>query len=382
MKPGEATRTDAWLDEFERGMRAPAKRRRELRDEMETHVEDRVRDLLVAGQTEETAHERALDELGPPRALAESLDRVHRAHKRSMMMHAGVFVMAGAALLTGVVSLNQTPGTPKAIAPAMTIDAPLDDDLEALLATTVYLDTDSTWENLFEQILDAAGGSIIDWDDFDRIGASAEEALFVSADDAPIGVVLAMLNRRFDNDAVVLAPVSGGVEITSQSAIDARTVRLTAYDLSGIVDDDRVTSDDVIELITSFVAPGTWVDCGGEMARLSIVGDRMFVEAPARYDDRIAWIISQLEEGRTTAAGGAGRAVPGQGGGAVGEIPLVEAFLNGRNSEPTGGGRPVPGAGGWQSNASDPRGASSLGGGGGGAGRPSSTNRRPGAGDF
>lgn len=308
-------RAEAWLEEFERSLRGPSSRRRDRRDELEAHVDERVRDLLLEGAAEDRAERAVLDELGSPAALAESLARVDRAHRRSIVMHGMVLTVASAALVTSVVSL--TPGTARVgdIAPELGV-AQDEVALHELLDSPITLEEAVTWEELFDRIQRAAGGSMVEWTHFDTLGFEREEPVYLETSEVRLGLVLELLNRRFEGDAVVLVPSEHGVEITSQSVLDRRSVRLTAYPLGSILA-MGVHPDEVTELIAGFVAPGSWQEQGGELARMSIVGDRLFIEAPARFDERIGWILDQLggEDGEggdeVGMAGGGARAFGG-----------------------------------------------------------------------
>ncbi len=51
------------------------------------------------------------------------------------------------------------------------------------------------------------------------------------------------------------------------------------------------------QLVHDYVEPEAWEANGGDVARLMVVGTKMFARAPTRYHARIEWILGQISEG-------------------------------------------------------------------------------------
>jgi type II secretory pathway component GspD/PulD (secretin) len=95
---------------------------------------------------------------------------------------------------------------------------------------------------------------------------------------------------------------NGVLEISSDAAFDKREIKLSIYDLSGIIgarietyhEEREKIVEEVAALLREFVYSNGWRENGGELSRMTIVGDRMFVEAPERYHTQIKWMLEQL----------------------------------------------------------------------------------------
>ncbi|HYD01427.1 MAG TPA: permease prefix domain 1-containing protein, partial [Phycisphaerales bacterium] len=112
---------DHWLGMFTRFLRLPVEQTRGIRDELDSHIRERVRDLMLAGLSEDEGVRRAIDELGEAAELAAHFHAAHRPNRRFTMGIAAIGVAAGAAVIS-IVALTQTP-QPAPQAPAVTAHA-------------------------------------------------------------------------------------------------------------------------------------------------------------------------------------------------------------------------------------------------------------------
>ncbi|MBK9188024.1 MAG: hypothetical protein IPM33_03615 [Phycisphaerales bacterium] len=103
----------AWLDGCERMLPGSPRERRETRAELDTHLRDRARDLMLAGMNADEAARRAIDELGEASEIAASF-RATRAdtHRRRIMHGTGIGLAAGAAVVS-IAALFQGAATGK-----------------------------------------------------------------------------------------------------------------------------------------------------------------------------------------------------------------------------------------------------------------------------
>lgn len=309
---------DAWLDVFTRLLRLPESESGAIRDELEGHLRDRVNDLLVSGVTEHDATRQAIEELGDAAILAQRFKEASKSPKRRWLMNLAVIGAAGAALTLSLATFtSQSSVSPARQAPPVAANVYEEPLLESL-NTPVTLDGSETWSEFFDMIRDATGGTMTDWNDYANLPIGHDDEVGFSANGAPISDVLEQMNAQFRRgfyDELVLVPMQhGGVHITSRSAHDQRTITLVSYDIAAAVDQigadeyqggdvmaKSALREDVAGLIMRFVEPDHWIDNGGDLAQMSIVGDTLFIEAPARFLPRIEWILAQLAEGQAPA---------------------------------------------------------------------------------
>ncbi len=71
--------------------------------------------------------------------------------------------------------------------------------------------------------------------------------------------------------------------------------------LTGIAEQHALDREASIEklcgLIREYVEPEAWSANGGNVAKLTVVGTRIFVRAAARHLAEIEWILAQLSDG-------------------------------------------------------------------------------------
>lgn len=91
----------AWLDLVTSLLRLPAGQAAEIREELESHLRDRVRDLMLGGLDAEEAMTRAISELGDAADLAARFRSARRDSPRRRAMNTiGLGVAAGAAVIS------------------------------------------------------------------------------------------------------------------------------------------------------------------------------------------------------------------------------------------------------------------------------------------
>lgn len=292
---------DAWLDVFTRLLRLPESESGAIRDELEGHLRDRVNDLLVSGVSEHDATRRAIEELGDAAILAQRFKDASKSPKRRWLMNLAVIGAAGAALTLSVASFTSLPAGSSARQAPTVAASVYEEPLQESLSTPVTLDGSETWSAFFDMIRDATGGTMTDWRDYDQLPIGHDDEVGFSANGAPISGVLEQMNAQFRRDfydELVLVPMEqGGVHITSRSAHDRRTITLVSYDIADVLR-QGVTEQSVNKLLLTYVEPDQWLDNGGDLAKHTIVGDTLFVEAPARFLPRIEWILAQLADGQ------------------------------------------------------------------------------------
>lgn len=101
---GESIRS--WLSIMVGMIGASESERRAVREELESHVRERVRDLMVSGATEAEASRQAIAELGDAAQLARRYQEAIGPSKRRLIMQVAALSFAGAAAVISVVALS------------------------------------------------------------------------------------------------------------------------------------------------------------------------------------------------------------------------------------------------------------------------------------
>ncbi|MFT3686009.1 MAG: hypothetical protein QM783_13995 [Phycisphaerales bacterium] len=123
--------------------------------------------------------------------------------------------------------------------------------------------------------------------------AKIEKIRLVEAD---VPTAMREINRALGlagPDAIDFRVRTDVIEVGPVRDFDRVEQSLVAYDLREVYACDA-NSDDLVSAVLQFVESDGWRDNGGDTARLKVVGTKMFVEAPPRYHERVAWILSQF----------------------------------------------------------------------------------------
>lgn len=361
---GAAT-IDTWLTVVIRLLKVSQADRDEIRQELEAHLAERTRDLMLSGQTEHDAVRQAIVELGEAADLAQRFTNANRYSRRRFAMNL-TLVGAGVAMIgVGAVAWSSS-SAPSGVsvfepqAPSRLVVNELDETISVDFNQATLAEVIKTLDRAVEPSVIAH---------FEALGEHPDDEnpvlITLRVDGVSVERVMDLVLERIDD---LWEPVweygDDIIELGPQDLFDRRNVVLVSYNIDHILDaitgrtnqgyDD--SSDRLTDLIISMVAPTRWRDNGGELASLQIVGPKMFVEAPKRMQRQVAWILGELEDGRRASAPGAGPF------GAPGADPAPPA----RGSFGAGGGG---GGGGGFSGAGAPGAAGGRGGGfGGGAG--------------
>lgn len=159
------------------------------------------------------------------------------------------------------------------------------------------------------------------------------------------------------------------VELGTRWEFARRDTVLVSYDLTNVLVsmsrrfdlEYADSSEQVVDLLTNFVEPDDWVNNGGDLAQVHILGAKMFIQAPRPMHRQIAWIIAELQSGASDVAsrgatGFGGRGGKGGAGGAGG------------SGGGAGGAGGAGGGGGFGGRAGGSGGSGGVGGFGGGGG--------------
>lgn len=330
--PNRGDAIDSWLGMFTKFLRLPSEQSRAIRDELDSHIRERVRDLMLAGLNEDEGVRRAIDELGEAAELAAHFRAAHRPNRRMLMSIAAIGVAAGAAVIS-VVALTQA--QPAAKAPeAAAVQAGSDKTMNGvpvlrdipivgtmfvakgggagagggmqagstLQAADTHLNlslSNTTLRKASEAIASALGKRVSL-----QTGAASPDVQIESLElvDVDLAAAVRQINGIMGlkgEDRLDFRVRGDVIDVAMIRDFDKAETTLVAYDLSDAIRCDAKT-DELVETLTQFVEPEGWRDNGGDTARLKVVGNRMFVEAPPRYHERVAWILAQFSARRET----------------------------------------------------------------------------------
>jgi hypothetical protein len=333
----------AWLDVMMGLVRLGGAEKRAIRDELDSHLRDRVRDLMLAGAHESEATRVAIAELGDAAELALRFGRASRGPaRRRLAMNIGMLGMAGAALVTSMVALVQ-PGGQQAGGQAGGPQAGVGGDGGAgavLDMKGMRVFSPSPWEK------PAEGASVVvKIDAMDevplgealrRIASAAGLALVVDPDvkriDEGRGVSCPAMEHSLAGIFAVIAAEAGWNGMAAGERLDYRvsggTMRVA---FSGQFDREEsvlvildlhdaimlgASEMQLVEAVTTFVEPDLWVHNGGDIGRVMVVGQKLFVKAPPRMIEGVRWIVQEaasvgLGAGEDAAVRGEGREAAG-----------------------------------------------------------------------
>lgn len=288
---------DRWLDGMVRAMRLPARDRQEIREEIDAHVRERVRDLMLGGMDEARAVHCAISELGDAALLAQRYAHAAKSGRRFVMQLSLTAVLASAVAIGawsiagggsarvaqegGISGQTYAEAAPKEAAPA--VDVTL---------------KETTLADALAQLAGAAGKTLyVRWAELEPLGLTPESPIDhlpltgVSLDDA-----LGMLGEHLDAGWEFLDHRMGDrlLTVATRGYFDRRERRLHVFDIGQAL--TNATPQDIEQLLFEMVSPNDWDANGGEVAKLRIAADKLFVTAPPRILRKVEWVLAQLEQ--------------------------------------------------------------------------------------
>lgn len=112
-RPGSVQQADLatsrWLTLFLKTLRWNCREASGIRDELESHLQERTRDLMLSGLSEDRAVDQALRELGDAAGLARRFRLIRTLPFRRFMMNATILVGTGAALALSILAVSSKP---------------------------------------------------------------------------------------------------------------------------------------------------------------------------------------------------------------------------------------------------------------------------------
>ncbi len=306
---------DAWLAVLVRLLDISTTRRDAIRDEIEAHLRERVRDLMITGTPEHDAVRAAISELGEVADLARRFSHASKSRTRRTIMNAAVLAFGALSVASATVFLGGPQPAPRVAIfnaqppAAAAYEATILDDR----ATEVHFEGMSLDEVLRLLAAQSDLDLLVDARSLEAQGILMEQEVPLGLNHArPVSQVLALVSQQFEH------PFAWRVhdqilEIATPETFDRREVVLASFDVQSVLDricEDTGDADEATarleSLVIDYIEPNAWDSNGGDLASLRIVGGKMFVKAPSRFHPPIEWIIAQLEENahRQTARSG------------------------------------------------------------------------------
>lgn len=334
-----ASATVIWLDALVRSLDLPLQERQQIRLELQSHIDDRVRDLILEGTDEGEATRRALTECGEANSLASGFSEVKKALRRRTLMNIGVVGAACGLVALGLGSFrtaNSAACPPEELA-AMQRAQALAAASEAQAAAefagkamTRYSGGQGTYslalqltpkvtgpsvefdnepiENILKAISSEAGQSVfINWAALAAGGIERNAQITTKMPINDLAAAVEFLNESIGNNPesgpgpIAIRQRADGMEIVSAAWLDKREARLVIYDISATAE-NGTSAEELLQAITQFIEPSNWKENGGDRAEMTVVGNRLLVKAPARIHEGVKWMIDQFDGEETDAS--------------------------------------------------------------------------------
>lgn len=190
----------------------------------------------------------------------------------------------------------------------------------------------------------------------------ADQSVRFDLPSADVATAFRLLNSQVNNpfgDVLDYRLFPDHVEVATLRYFDQSEMTAVNYDLTSLVRAIRAAApasaggppsegqivQTVIRTIEDNVAMEAWMDNGGDLGRISVVGSGMLVTAPQRFHPQIAWVLEQIEQtpGWTTGfqrlLGPVTGGPLGGGGGPVSSAPAANG-AGGTAADPVSGPDP------------------------------------------
>ena len=106
---------ESWLVVFGRMLQMPDTARQAIRDELDQHLHERVRDLVLTGKKEPDALRIAIEELGSAAELARRFKTASRPNPWRLIMYSTIIGIGAASLVTTGMLVSSAARSPAAV---------------------------------------------------------------------------------------------------------------------------------------------------------------------------------------------------------------------------------------------------------------------------
>jgi hypothetical protein len=299
--PQEPADISAWLLTLKKVLRLPDERAAGILDELEDHLQQRTRDLQVAGHSDAESVRLALNELGDAATLARRFRSVDRSHKRRLVMNIAALGIACSAAIFSAIAIGQ--GSQDTVLRAYIDQRPQEPTARITLGSG-----EVALGGLAEQLgKDLAMPVHVHWGRLETYGVARDSLVTIVGKDLSMREIFRRINESLPE---IVCPLDyraehGALEIADREFFDRRERYLATYDISpilgGAMNGPDAVRDEIREAIVQFVSENDWRDNGGDLAALSFVESTLFIDAPPRMHRQVEWILKQLSAPRGAA---------------------------------------------------------------------------------
>lgn len=296
---------DTWLAVLTRFLDVSAAQRDAIRDEIDAHLRERVRDLMITGRSEPEAINTAISELGEVADLARRFSHASKSRTRRTIMNAAVLAFGAISVATATVFIGGPQPTRSNVAIYESTPPAKANPNSALDDKTAKVDFKAdSLENVLRFLAASAGlDLVLDTHALAEQGVELDEEINLTlTKPQPVSQILKLVSEH--SRQPFAWRVNGAMlEVATSSVFDRREIVLASFDVRNVLDLIWQTTNDgdaaaarLESLMMEYVEPDAWYSNGGNLGTLSIVGGKMFVKAPSRFHQPIQWILAQLEE--------------------------------------------------------------------------------------
>ncbi|MEE8458549.1 MAG: permease prefix domain 1-containing protein, partial [Phycisphaerales bacterium] len=296
---------ESWLAVFGRLLQMPDETRQAIRDELDQHLHERVRDLVLTGKNESDALRIAIEELGSAAELARRFQTASRPNPWRLIMYITVIGISAASLVTAGMLVSSPVRSPAAVYYSPPVGA--DERLELADVPISVAFEETPLDQVFDYFAKVVESDLIAyWCVLEECGISREKPVTIRLErKRPLSQVIALVLESAAEPgwpAIDWRYGDGLMEFSTRDYFDRREVRLATFDVAGILDDlehqyrihREASTEKLCDLIYEYVAPEAWASNGGSVAHLTVVGTTMLIRAPQRFHAEVEWILAQL----------------------------------------------------------------------------------------
>lgn len=228
----------------------------------------------------------------------------------------GAFIGFGAAAIITAAAIISTPqpspGSPAVFeAPAARAAA-----VDTLNSVTLRVSPEMSARQIIKAIADTDQLAVsVDWNSIAEAGMKPDEPVGISGERVTAYQILTEFSNRYDDawNGIDWRLEGKLLTIDRKVVFSMRERILACYDIEPVIekmlDHYHVSYEwataEIGSVIQELIEPDQWQANGGDLAQLRIVSGRMFVNAPLRTHEKVAWVLQELSRGSAEPMSGA-----------------------------------------------------------------------------
>ncbi|MFN0058253.1 MAG: hypothetical protein ACKVX7_07320 [Planctomycetota bacterium] len=292
-----------WLATLARGLRVTPARRDDIVCEVDEHVHERIRELLINGLSRTEAERVTLDELGDAALVARRFTVVHTWRRRLVMRFA--FIAMGAGLLLCAASVVKSPA-PVGVRYFQSAPATA---AEKLADTRISVPSSTTLGTFIDAFAHAAQRPVyVHWNRLAERERDRETTIENPITNVSLTTALGLVGAElFEGDGLACKVTDELIEISTRSHFDRQSRTLASYDLRDVREEGMDYDDALLELVNTMMEDAIK---SNDAIHMYILGHKLFLHAPERAHDLVRWILTELRATSAEIDTSAGEALP------------------------------------------------------------------------